>query len=56
MDTLREYKAQSVLGLMQTVLILYAILATATLMKAMGYPDEDPSVKWRSMALFIRNF
>ena len=56
MDYLQEYKAQSVLGLMQTVLILYAILTTATLMKAMGYPDDDILVQWRPMALFVRKF
>ena len=54
MDYLREYKIQSVLGLMQTVLILYAVLATATLMKAMGYPDDDIMVQWKSMALLVR--
>ena len=54
MDNLREYKVQSVLGLMQTVVIIYGILATATIMKVYGYPDA--AVMWQDGSLFVRRF
>ena len=41
---------------MQSVVILYAILGTATTMKVYGYPEPDVSVIWRPLALFVRRF
>lgn len=54
MDTLREYALQSILGLMQSVVVLYGILATATMMKVYGYPDAP--MMWRDDSLFVRRF
>ena len=54
MDTLREYATQSILGAMQAVVVLYGILATATMMKVHGY--QDAAVIWQDGSLFVRRF
>lgn len=56
MHRLREYATQTTLAAIQSLIILYAILSTLALMKALGYPDSEGVVWFRPLAVFIRHY
>lgn len=54
MNRWQEYRIQSVFVALHATLIVGGWLATATMMRAAGYPDEN--LVWRPLSLFVRNW
>ena len=52
-DKLKEYRLQSLFGVLQAVVIAYGILFTGATMKMYGYPESDQI--WKTHALFVRH-
>lgn len=52
MTLLREHSTHTTIAAVQTVVVLYGFLTTATVMKAGGYPDAG---LWSGLPLFVRH-
>ena len=52
MDTLKEYATQSILGAMQSVVVLYGLLVNATMMKTIGFPEYSMISRFGFVWLF----
>ena len=54
MSIWREYRIQSVFVAVHATLIVGGWMATATMMRIAGYPDEG--LVWRPLSLLVRNW
>ena len=54
MSVLREHGTQSVLTVLQATVVVAGSMCTATILKALGYPESHDM--WPSLSVFVRNW